>query len=101
MKLNPEYALFDGNMFVQMRGLLADVSAPTGMDMLDLSIGEPQVTGGSLLENSVTRHNDAWQYYPKAAGHPVFTAAIDRYIARRWPSAGGLVDLDRQMLQRQ
>ena len=98
MKLNPEYTLFDGNMFVQMRGLLADVSAPASLDMLDLSIGEPQVTGGALLASSITRHNDAWQYYPKAAGHPVFTAAIDRYIARRWPSAGGLADLDRQML---
>ena len=49
MKLNPEYTLFDGNMFVQMRGLLADVSAPASLDMLDLSIGEPQVTGGALL----------------------------------------------------
>ena len=61
MKLNPEYTLFDGNMFVQMRGLLADVSAPASLDMLDLSIGEPQVTGGALLASSITRHNDAWQ----------------------------------------
>ena len=98
MKLNPEYALFDGNMFVQMRGLLADIDLPAGIDMLDMSIGEPQITGGDLLTSSVIDHNDAWQYYPKATGHPVFTAAIDRYIARRWPSAGGLVDLDRQML---
>ena len=98
MKLNPEYALFDGNMFVQMRSLLADIDLPLGTDMLDMSIGEPQIAGGDLLTGSIISHNDAWQYYPKAAGHPVFTAAIDRYIARRWPSAAGLVDLDRQML---
>ncbi len=98
MKLNPEYALFDGNMFVQMRSLLADIDLPSGTDMLDMSIGEPQIAGGDLLTVSIISHNDAWQYYPKAAGHPVFTAAIDRYIARRWPSADGLVDLDRQML---
>ena len=98
MKLNPEYALFDGNMFVQMRSLLADIDLPSGTDMLDMSIGEPQIAGGDLLTGSIISHNDAWQYYPKAAGHPVFTSAIDRYIARRWPSAAGLVDLDRQML---
>ena len=85
MKLNPEYALFDGNMFVQMRSLLADIDLPSGTDMLDMSIGEPQIAGGDLLTGSIISHNDAWQYYPKAAGHPVFTAAIDRYIARRWP----------------
>ena len=98
MRLNPEYELFDGNMFVQMRSLLADIDLPAGTEMLDMSIGEPQIAGGELLTDSITRHNDAWQYYPKAAGHPIFTAAIGRYIARRWPSAAGLVDLDLQML---
>ena len=68
MKLNPEYALFDGNMFVQMRGLLADIDLPAGIDMLDMSIGEPQITGGDLLTSSVINHNDAWQYYPKVLG---------------------------------
>ena len=53
MKLNPEYALFDGNMFVQMRSLLADIDLPSGTDMLDMSIGEPQVAGGDLLTGSI------------------------------------------------
>ena len=98
MKLNPEYRLFDGNMFAQMRALLADQSPPSGRAMLDLSIGEPQIAGGRLLTDSLAAHNDGWQFYPKAAGHPRFTAAVESYIARRWPAATGLVDLDRQML---
>ncbi|MEC7236493.1 MAG: aminotransferase class I/II-fold pyridoxal phosphate-dependent enzyme [Pseudomonadota bacterium] len=98
MKLNPEYRLFDGNMFAQMRALLADQAPPSGRALLDLSIGEPQIAGGSLLTKSLAEHNDGWQFYPKAAGHPRFTAAVEHYIARRWPAAAGLVDLDRQML---
>ena len=98
MKLNPEYSLFDGNMFAQMRALLADQTPPSGRALLDLSIGEPQIAGGSLLTDSLAAHNDGWQFYPKAAGHPRFTAAVEHYIARRWPVAAGLVDLDRQML---
>ena len=62
MKLNPEYVLFDGNMFVQMRSLLADIDLPSGTDMLDMSIGEPQIAGGDLLTGSIISHNDAWQY---------------------------------------
>lgn len=98
MKLNPEYRLFDGNMFAQMRALLADQVPPEGRAVLDLSIGEPQIAGGGLLTDSLAAHNDSWQFYPKAAGHPRFTTAVDNYISRRWPAAAGLVDLDRQML---
>ena len=98
MRLNPEYRLFDGNMFVQMRALLADVAPPQDMTFLDMSIGEPQLAGGDLLLQSLAAHNDGWQYYPKAAGHPRFTAAVEGYVARRWPSAAGIVDLEKQML---
>ena len=98
MKLNPEYALFDGNMFVQMRGLLSDVSAPSGMDMLDLSIGEPQISSGSLLTDSVAAHNRDWQFYPKVPGTPAFTDAVCGYIGRRWPAAARLAKLRAQIL---
>ena len=98
MELNPEYRIFDGNMFAQMRALLADQQPPEGSALLDLSIGEPQIPGGPLLTDSIAAHNEGWQFYPKAAGHARFTSAVENYIARRWPSAAGLVDLDRQML---
>ena len=98
MKLNPDYRLFDGNMFVQMRALLADAAPPAGRDLLDMSIGEPQIAGGDLLMRSMLTHNEGWQFYPKATGHPRFTMAVESYIARRWPTAAGLVDLEKQML---
>ena len=98
MKLNPDYRLFDGNMFVQMRALLADAAPPAGRDLLDMSIGEPQIAGGDLLMRSMSTHNEGWQFYPKATGHPRFTMAVESYIARRWPTAAGLVDLEKQML---
>ena len=98
MKLNPEYRLFEGNMFVQMRALLADAEPPAGRGLLDMSIGEPQLAAGDLLMRSMTTHNESWQFYPKATGHPRFTAAVETYIARRWPAAAGLVDLEKQML---
>ena len=103
MKLNPEYRLFDGNMFVQMRALLQGETPPQDRELLDMSIGEPQIAGGDLLADSLKAYNADWQYYPKATGHPRFTAAIEGYVTRRWPSAAGLlgsgaVDIERQML---
>ena len=71
MKLNPEYALFDGNMFVQMRSLLADIDLPSGTDMLDMSIGEPQIAGGDLLTGSIISPVNP----PPMIATSVFTAA--------------------------
>ena len=92
MKLNPAHAIFDGNMFVQLRGLLELVTPPANLGVLDMSIGEPQQPPPAVLIDSVSRHNDQWQFYPKATGSPRFTAAIEGYIARRWPEAAGLAD---------
>jgi len=98
MKLNPEYSIFDGNMFMQLRDALAGIEAPSGMEVLDLSIGEPQIPGGALLTNSVATHNDKWQFYPKVAGVPAFIDAVCGYIGRRWPSASGFAALREQIL---
>ena len=89
MKLNPAHAIFDGNMFVQLRGLLESVTPPENLRVLDMSIGEPQQPPAALLIDSVLRHNDQWQFYPKATGSARFTEAIEGYIARRWPEAAG------------
>ena len=98
MKLNPEYRMFDANMFLQLRATLEGIVAPTGMEMLDLSIGEPQILGGSLLTDSVAAHNGDWQFYPKVPGTPAFTDAVCGYIGRRWPAAAGLAKLRTQIL---
>jgi len=103
MELNPEYKLFDGNMFVRMRALLEDQTPPEDRELLDISIGEPQIIGSDLLAQSLAAHNTGWQYYPKTGGHPRFTAAVEGYVRRRWPVAGALLssghlDLEQQML---
>ena len=98
MKFNPDYALFDDNMFVKLRHALAGVEPASGLDPIDLSIGEPQLPGGDILVDSVIRHNKDWQYYPKANGNPRFLSAVGHYIARRWPSAAALGSLTDQIM---
>ena len=92
MKLNPAHAIFDGNMFVQLRAILDPIPAHPSLPLLDMSIGEPQMPPCQLLLDSVARHNAGWQFYPKATGNARFTAAVQHYIDRRWPDASQLVD---------
>ncbi len=98
MKINPEYRIFDANMFIQLREALEGVSVPAGIEMLDLSIGEPQVSGGPLLTDSVAAHNGNWQFYPKVSGTSAFIDAVCGYIKRRWPCAAALAELRPQIL---
>ena len=92
MKLNPAHAIFDGNMFVQLRSILEPITPHPSLPTLDMSIGEPQMPPCQLLLDSVTKHNSAWQFYPKATGNARFIGAVQNYIDRRWPAASQLAD---------
>ena len=92
MKLNPAHAIFDGNMFVQLRSILEPIAPQPSMPMLDMSIGEPQMPPCQLLLDSMVKHNSAWQFYPKATGNARFINAVQNYIDRRWPVASQLAD---------
>ena len=92
MKLNPAHAIFDGNMFVQLRSILEFIAPHPSLPMLDMSIGEPQMPPCQLFLDSVAKHNSAWQFYPKATGNARFIGAVQNYIDRRWPVASQLAD---------
>jgi len=92
MKLNPAHAIFDDNMFVQLRSILEPIVPHPSLPMLDMSIGEPQMPPCQLLLDSVAKHNSAWQFYPKATGNARFIGAVQNYIDRRWPVASQLAD---------
>ena len=92
MKLNPAHAIFDGNMFLQLRSILEPIVPHPSLPMLDMSIGEPQMPPCQLLLDSVAKHNSAWQFYPKATGNARFINAVQNYIDRRWPVASQLAD---------
>ena len=92
MKLNPAHAIFDDNMFVQLRAILEPIAPHPSLPTLDMSIGEPQMPPCQLLLDSVEKHNSAWQFYPKATGNARFVGAVQNYIDRRWPVARQLAD---------
>ena len=92
MRLNPAHAIFDNNMFSQLRAILELITPPSDLPVIDMSIGEPQMPPCQLLLDSVARHNIAWQFYPKATGNQRFIGAVQGYIDRRWPAASQLAD---------
>ena len=96
MKLNPEFAIFDENAFVQARQALADLSPADNLDDIILTIGEPQMPAPALIAETLDKQlkegGGHWQYYPKHVGNPAFLTAVHSYIERRFgQAAAGLV----------
>ena len=81
---NPDLSIFDDNMFNQLRTHLAGLSAPQGMDEINLTIGEPQMPAPSLLADVIAAHSDSWQRYPKADGNQGFLDDVMQYIGYRF-----------------
>ena len=96
MKLNPEFAIFDENAFVQARQALADLSPVNDLDDIILTIGEPQMPAPALITQTLAQQLDDgaghWQYYPKHVGNPAFLKSVHGYIGRRFgDAAAGLI----------
>ena len=82
--LNPEFAIFDDNMFLQLRATLADVRPAEGMDVINLTIGEPQMPAPQLLTDTIMRHSDKWHSYPKADGDAEYRSDVHAYLGYRY-----------------
>ena len=82
--LNPDFAIFDDNMFLQLRATLKDVSPASGMDVINLTIGEPQMPAPQLLHDTIAAHSDQWHSYPKADGDVAYRGDVHHYIGYRY-----------------
>ena len=82
--LNPDFAIFDDNMFIQLRATLADITPPKGLAELNLTIGEPQLPAPNLVADTIAQHSDKWHSYPKADGDANFRDAAHYYMSYRY-----------------
>ena len=97
--LNPDFAIFDDNMFVQLRATLRDITPPDGLDELNLTIGEPQLPAPAMLSDIIATHSDKWHSYPKADGDAPFRADVKHYIGTRFgDKASQLIDCDNHIV---
>ena len=96
---NPDLAIFDDNMFNQLRAHLAGLSVPEGMDEINLTIGEPQLPAPAMVSDVIAAHSDAWQRYPKADGSQAFREDVMHYIHHRFGEAvAAMMDADKHIV---
>ena len=63
--INPDFTLFDANMFIQVRQLLGGVSPDSALPVIDVTVGEPRIAPPDILSHSLNEASANWQAYPK------------------------------------
>ena len=89
---NPDFSLFNDNMFQKTRSLIGDVSAPEGMSEINMSIGEPQLAPPSIVTQLLSDPSCDWHSYPKVKGNTKFYSDVRLYLNSRFSDIGDWLD---------
>ena len=84
--------------FRRLAGLCTAGTAPAGLEVVDLSIGEPKHPPPALLAETVARNAHLWNRYPPPAGTPEFRRTVTAWLTRRYALPDGFVEPDRHVL---
>jgi N-succinyldiaminopimelate aminotransferase len=91
--LNPDFSLFNDNMFVQVRQIFEPLEAAPKLPLLNFTIGEPQLPPPSWLPSILSELSTNWQAYPKAFADQQFLDDLSVYFHNRFPAIAGQFDL--------
>ena len=92
MPLNARLDTVGDYPFDRLRTLLGDVSPPTGMTPIPLSLGEPKHAPPAFLAETVAGETAGWSKYPPMKGTEAARAAIAGWLTRRYGLPDGMVD---------
>lgn len=81
--LNPVIGDLGAHPFPRLARLLAAVQPPAGLEVVDLSIGEPRIPPPTLLAEEIAQHGDKWASYPPNNGPDWFRRAAAGWLERR------------------
>src|SRR2546421_9384952 len=96
--MNPRLEALHAYPFERLARLKAGISAPSQLEPIAMSIGEPQHTPPAFLLEALRRHLDRLGSYPATAGLPELRAARAGWLTRRYAPTSGSVDADTMVL---
>jgi len=95
--VNPRLAELPDYPFERLRGLLDPLPAPTDMDSIALSLGEPQHPYPDFVGEILHANRHLYGKYPPVAGTPDFCRAVTDWLTRRYDLPPGMIEADRHV----
>lgn len=97
--MNPYISRLHPYPFERLAALTANVSPPTGKEVISLSIGEPRHAPPAFIVETLERYTpDGLARYPMARGLPELRRAMTDALVRRYALPAGALDPDHQVL---
>ncbi|MFC3674635.1 aminotransferase class I/II-fold pyridoxal phosphate-dependent enzyme [Ferrovibrio xuzhouensis] len=96
--LNPRLDLLSDYPFARLRALLDHEPTPAGLDVVNLSIGEPQHAMPAFVGEHLSRDLGSLSRYPTPNGSPDYRIACAAWLTRRYNLPEGLIEPDRQIV---
>ncbi len=78
--------------FARLNTLIAPITPPAHLSMINLSVGEPQGAMPAFARKIVAEEVDGWNRYPPNQGMPELNQAIVAWLSRRYRLPAGLLD---------
>ena len=96
--INKDFEVLKNWMFGSLSSLLDNIPPNPNLNVLKMSIGEPQLGPPNFIRNKFDEFFDYWGKYPPSDPIPVFADAIGIYLKKRFPGSEKIVDLDKNIV---
>ena len=96
--INKDFDVLKNWMFGGLSSLLDNKPPNPNLNVLKMSIGEPQLGPPEFIRNKFDDFFDYWGKYPPSHAIPVLSEAISTYLSKRFPGSEKIVDLDKNVV---
>ena len=85
--LNKDFDVLKNWMFGSLSSLLDNITPNPNLNILKMSIGEPQLGPPKFIREQFNNFFDDWGKYPPSEPIPVLKDAIKVYLNQRFPGS--------------
>ena len=96
--LNKDFDVLNNWMFGSLSSLLDDISPNPNLNVLKMSIGEPQLGPPKFIRAQFDKFFDYWGKYPPSEPIPVLKESIRIYLNRRFPESEKIINFDKNLV---
>lgn len=96
--LNKDFDVLKNWMFGSLSSLLDDIPPNPNLNILKMSIGEPQLGPPKFIRSQFDNFFEDWGKYPPSEPIPVLKDAIRDYLNKRFPGSKKIINFDKNLL---
>ena len=96
--INKDFDVLKNWMFGSLSSLLDNIPPNPDLNVLKMSIGEPQLGPPNFIKDKFDVFFDYWGKYPPSGPIPILSDAIMNYLIKRFPGSENLIDLDKNIV---